>query len=96
MRPVVVIAVATALLDYAGQHADRGSVAGFDPEACAVHMGIDESEVTAVLAAMEAKQILVDQRWKAWEMRQPQREGRQRDASRQRTKRERDAARNRA
>jgi hypothetical protein len=64
-----------ALEDYASQHADRGSVKGFDVEVCATYSGIEEDTISAILAALREKGIITDaDRLSAWEKRQPKRE----------------------
>lgn len=72
-RPFV-IAVWAALLEHASQSDDRGSVDDFDSETLAVALDIDEEDILAILAAMSAKQMIVNGRIVAWESRQPQRE----------------------
>jgi hypothetical protein len=70
----VVSAVAWALLDYASQHQDRGTVAGFDTETYSIYSGFDEAEVIAIIQAMTDKGMIVDGRWASWEKRQPKSE----------------------
>ena len=70
----IVSAVAWALLDYASQHKERGTVEGFDTEMYAVYSGFDETEVVAVIKAMTEKGVIVDGKLSAWEKRQPKRE----------------------
>ena len=48
----VVIAVAWAMLDYASQQTERGSVTGFDPEEFAIFSGFSEDEIKTVIQAM--------------------------------------------
>lgn len=74
VAPVLVVAVVWTLMDRASQHADRGSVAGYDAEAMAVFLGIDESAVEAVIAALREKGVVTNFRLTAWESRQPKRE----------------------
>lgn len=74
VAPVIVSAIAWALLDYASQHDVRGSIAGFDTEGYAAWAGIEESIVTAVIAAMTEKGVIADEQWVAWDKRQPKRE----------------------
>ncbi len=76
----VVTAVVWALFDYASQHDDRGTVEGFDIETYGAWSGVDESEIRAVIGALESKGVIQDGRLTAWERRQPKRE----DDSRQR------------
>lgn len=70
----VVSAIAWALLDYASQHIDRGTVDGFDTEEYAVYSGFSEDEIKAVIKAMTDKGIITDGRLTNWEKRQPKRE----------------------
>lgn len=74
-----VSAIAWALMDYASQNEDRGSVAGFDAETYAVFGGISEDDVRAVIQAIADKGLIVDGRLTAWEKRQPKREDDSRD-----------------
>lgn len=86
----VVSAIAWALMDYASQHAERGTVDGFDVEAYAVYSGFSEDEVTAVIKAMNDKAVIVNGKLSNWEKRQPKRE----DDSRERVSHFRDMKRN--
>lgn len=70
----VVSAIAWALLDYASQHKERGTVYDFDVETYAVYSGFSEEEVRAVIQAMQDKDIIVDGRFANWEKRQPKSE----------------------
>ncbi len=70
----IVSAIGWALLDYASQQKERGSVKGFDPEEYAVYSGFSQDEITAVMRAMEDKGILKDGAFVNWEKRQPKRE----------------------
>jgi hypothetical protein len=90
VAPGVVSAVFWALMDYASQHTDRGSVDGFDVETYAAFTGWEESEIIAVLAAMTNKgTITPDNRLAAWDKRQPKKED-PTATERQQRKRERD------
>src|SRR5690348_4819733 len=73
-QPVVSCALWWALMDYASQHEDRGSIAGFDTETIAVFFGVDEAVILRVLEAMREKGLITDDRLTAWEKRQPVRE----------------------
>lgn len=86
----VVIAVAWAMLDYASQQTERGSVTGFDPEEFAIFSGFSEDEIKTVIQAMNDKDIIKDDRFTNWERRQPKRE----DDSSERVSRFRDKKRN--
>jgi major membrane immunogen (membrane-anchored lipoprotein) len=70
----IVSAVAWALMDYASQNKDRGSVAGFDTETYSVYSGFDEEEIKAVINAMVDKGVIVNGMFTNWEKRQPKRE----------------------
>jgi hypothetical protein len=72
--PVIVSAVAWALMDHASQADERGDVSGFDIEGYATWAEIEESVVENVLDAMTTKGMIVDGRLAAWERRQPKRE----------------------
>lgn len=75
VAPGMVSAVAWALLDYASQNSERGSVDGFDVETYAMFTGWDESQIEAVIDAMRSKGVITeDGRLSAWEKRQPKRE----------------------
>jgi hypothetical protein len=74
VRVGVVSAVAWALMDYASQHKDRGSIEGFDTEVYAVYSGFPENEIIAIIKAMTDKGILIDGKFANWEKRQPKRE----------------------
>lgn len=70
----VVSAVAWALLGYASQHAERGTVDGFDTETYSVYSGFPEAEIEAIIKAMTDKGIITNGRLANWEKRQPKRE----------------------
>lgn len=75
VTPGMVSAVAWALMDYASQHIERGSVAGFDVETYAAWSGWHEDQIEAILSAMREKGIITpDDRLAAWEKRQPKKE----------------------
>lgn len=86
VSPVIVPAFAWALFDHASQEDDRGRVDTFDFEAYSDLFQIDEKEVRAIYAAMEARGVIVDGRLANWERRQPKRE----DDSTERTRRYRE------
>ena len=90
VTPMMVSAVFWALLDYASQQEERGSVAGFDAETYAMWAGCDETDVIAIVNAMRAKGVITDgETLAAWEKRQPRRE----DDSSERVRRHRDKQR---
>ncbi len=70
----IVSAIAWALLDYASQHKERGSVIGIDTEVYSVYSGFSEEEITAVIQAMTDKGIITEGRLTNWDKRQPQSE----------------------
>lgn len=70
----IVSAVAWALMDYASQNKERGSIEGFDTETYAVFSGFEETIVVAVIKAMQEKGIITNNHFINWEKRQPQRE----------------------
>lgn len=65
-----------AVLDYASQQNDRGSVAGIDPEEVAAAYEYDEEQVRAILDAMRKGGLLIDQneRLTGWDKRQVNKE----------------------
>lgn len=93
VAPGMVSAVYWALLDFASQNEPRGSVEGFDAEVYAEWAGWEESDVTAVIAALTAKQAIIDGRIVAWEKRQPKKED---PTAAERMRRMRDGKRNSA
>jgi len=72
--PGVVSAIIWALLDYASQHKNRGSIEGFDTETYATFSGFPEDDIKAVLQALTDKEIIISGRFANWESRQPKRE----------------------
>ena len=87
---MMVSATFWALLDYASQQTERGSVAGFDVETYALWAGVEEADVLSVLDAMRAKGVISDgDTLAAWDKRQPKRE----DDSSERVRRHRDRQR---
>ncbi len=76
-----------ALEDHASQNEDRGSVAGFDVEAFSAFSGFDHETLCNALRAFQDKEMIVNQRIRNWEKRQPKRE----DYSTERVRRHRNA-----
>jgi hypothetical protein len=72
--PAVASAIAWALFDCASQASPRGSVAGFDCEVYAAWGGLPDEVVTAAVAAMTERGMIVDGVLSAWARRQPERE----------------------
>jgi len=90
VTPGMVSAVAWALMDYASQNADRGSVDGFDAETYAAFTGWCEDQIEAIIEAMRGKGMITpDGRLAAWDKRQPKRE----DSSTERVRRHRETKR---
>lgn len=86
VAPGMVVSVAWALMDRASQADNRGSIEGYDAEELAIFYGYETEQVEAVVAAMEARGVIVGGRFAAWERRQPKRE----DDSAERVKRHRE------
>ena len=87
--PGIVSAIAWALLDHASQAEPRGCVTDFDIETYAAFSGFEEDTIAAVIKAMIAKGVIVeDGLWKNWSKRQPKRED-ETAAERQRRRRTR-------
>lgn len=72
--PGIVAAIVWALLDHASQADDRGSIEGFDVETYAAFSQFDESIIESVIEALRAKGVIEENRFAAWERRQPRRE----------------------
>lgn len=70
----IVSAIAWALLDYASQHKERGTVEGFDVETYSVYSGFSEDEINAVIQAMTDKEVIRDGKFSNWDKRQPKSE----------------------
>lgn len=73
-RPGDVAAVVWYLLDRASQADERGSIAGYDAEVIADALGYEPEVVAAIIAAMEDKNALSDDRFVGWEKYQPKRD----------------------
>lgn len=69
-----VVSVWVALLIYASQKEDRGSVEGFCAADYDVQFGYEDGTVERVCDAMEERGVIRDGRITAWEKRQPRRE----------------------
>lgn len=91
--PAHVIAVVWALLDHASQESDRGDIHNFKPRDFAAFSGIDEMEIERILSALLRNGVTDNNRFVAWEKRQPNTEDRT-NAERQRRFRERKAVEN--
>ena len=86
----VVVSVWAALLEYASQDEERGSVSGFDGETYDALYGYADGTCGSVVAALTAKGIIRDGCIRAWSRRQPVREREDAtNAERQRRYRER-------
>ena len=89
VAPGIVSAVAWALMDYASQNDQRGSIEGFDVETYSAFSGFDEVHIEAIITALTDKGMISDNRLVAWEKRQPNRED-DTAAERKRKQRERE------
>jgi hypothetical protein len=74
VRPIHVIGTWWALLDYASQHSDRGSIEGFDTETFALFAGLEDEHVSRIVTTLRDKRMIVDGRISNWAKRQPKRE----------------------
>lgn len=96
IRPGDVAAIIWALLDYASQNDDRGSIDGHDSEMLADFFGYETAQIDGVKAAMIEKHVIVNNRFSAWDKRQPAREdvtaAERKRSQRERERRERDGA----
>jgi hypothetical protein len=88
-KPGVVAAVWWALMDHASQSSPRGSVESFDMEAVAAFYGWSVEEVSAVVAALETRGMIVGGELPSWSKRQPKRE--RSDDSKERVRKWREA-----
>lgn len=89
VAPGIVSAVVWALLDYASRNTVRGSIEGFDTETYAIFSGFEEAQIGSTIKALKDKELIVDDRFKAWDERQPKKED-DGVAERKRLQRERD------
>lgn len=87
----VVLAVWCALLEFASQAEERGSIAAFDCESLDALLGLEDGVCAAVMQAFVRKGLVSGGRLTAWERRQPGREDED-AAERQRRRRQRLAA----
>lgn len=83
-----VVSVWLALLEFASQAAERGSVAAFDPETMDALYGYDDGTTATVFGALTEKGLICDGRICAWGKRQPKRERDDDSAARVRQHRE--------
>lgn len=84
----VVLAVWCALLEFASQAEERGSIAAFDCESLDALLGVEDGACAAVVRALVRKGLVRDGRLAAWDRRQPRREDED-AAERQRRRRQR-------
>lgn len=70
----VVAAIAWALMDYASQNKDRGSINKFDIETYSIYSGFSEQQIIRVIEAMTEKGMIENGVFVNWEKRQPKRE----------------------
>ncbi len=74
VRPIHVIGTWWALLDYASQHSDRGSIDGFDIETFALFAGLDDEHVSRIVTTLRDKGLIDGVHIAQWTKRQPKRE----------------------
>lgn len=74
VAPGIVFAVAWTLMDRASRAEERGSIGGYDPEEIAMVQGCEPEQVEGIIEIMREKQMITDDRFTAWEKRQPKRE----------------------
>lgn len=75
VAPGIVSAVVWALFDHASQNEERGSVKGFDAETYAAFSGFSETNILAVISALQEKGVIQsDGMLTNWQKRQPKRE----------------------
>lgn len=91
-----VVSVWIALLIYASQHEDRGSVEGFCAADYDVQFGYEDGTVERVCDAMEDRGVIRDGRIAAWEKRQPRREREDAESSTKRVQEYRERNRQKA
>lgn len=86
-----VVAVWTAMLDYASQQQVRGTITGFDCESIDAFYGFEDGVCQSVFDALTAKGMIKDGIITNWEKRQPKKED-ESAALRKQQQRERDKA----
>lgn len=74
VRPIHVIGTWWALLDYASQHSDRGSIDGFDTETFALFAGLEDEHVSRIVTTLRDKGLIAESRIAQWSRRQPKKE----------------------
>ena len=74
VRPIDVTGIWWALLDFASQNVERGSIEGIDTETLDFFFGLDEGTVDRVIDALREKGLLDAKLIVKWEKRQPKRE----------------------
>jgi hypothetical protein len=74
VRPIHVIGTWWALLDYASQHPERGSIEGFDTETFALFAGLEDEHVSRIVTTLRDKGLIEGERIAQWSKRQPKRE----------------------
>ena len=74
VRPIHVIGTWWALLDYASQHSERGSIDGFDTETFALFAGLDDEHVSRIVTTLRDKGLIDGSQIAQWGKRQPKRE----------------------
>jgi hypothetical protein len=81
--------VFVTLLDHASQNVPRGSLDGVDPEQIAYTLEMGTEEVSAIIETFKTRNIIVGNRLKAWDKRQPKREREDNSTERVRSYRQR-------
>lgn len=71
---IAILAVWSAVLEYASQAKDRGSLTDLDPDVLAACLDMDEEAVASILEGMTAKGLIADGRVAAWNKRQVRRD----------------------
>jgi hypothetical protein len=74
VRPIHVIGTWWALLDFASQHSERGSIDGFDTETFALFAGLEDEHVSRIVTTLRDKGLIEGSRIAQWGKRQPKRE----------------------
>jgi hypothetical protein len=90
--PGLVLGLAIKLLTRASTHNERGSIAGYNVDALAYAIGCKAAKVEAMIAGMKMIGVIVDDRFVAWDKRQPKREDNSADRVRAHRERAKSAA----
>ncbi|MCX5495792.1 hypothetical protein OSH11_13845 [Kaistia dalseonensis] len=90
--PGLVLGLAIKLLTRASTNGERGSIAGYNAEALAYGIGCKAEKIEAMIAGMKTMGVIVDDRFVAWDKRQPKREDNSADRVRAHRERAKSAA----